>query len=181
MSNLKILVSLILVLIQLQCVGAPKEVSLRNTPNFTFNQSYKYKIISKGHSDYKRSQSFDSQKQVGSELSFDPQLQTIKSGSVKEFSLQEIDSIIEYTDIKQGRQWAKGMGYGALGGVAIGSVILGLALSADNSECEDRGECAGLSAIAGTMGFIGSTILGTLIGLGVGLALPKKVKRVYVP
>lgn len=162
---------------QLGCGAQKPVVKLSDTPQFTFNQNYKYRIYSQKDP--------LSGKYSGSHLRFSYPEQSLfvqkASLDYQTIPLSQVEKFIEYTDQKQGKQWKKGLGIGLLSGAAVGGILLGGALADDGSGCEDVSECDGLAAIAGIAAFISTTVLGGVTGLLVGILTPKKKQIIYVP
>ena len=95
-------------------------------------------------------------------------IDTQESQYVASFASWEIQEIKVFKKMKRKTHALKGFAIGSGVGV-IGAVTVGLI--AANSGCsgaEDRGECEGLSAIAGSLFGLGVFILSSLLGLGIG-------------
>lgn len=156
--------SLVLVFqLSVGCAGIHKTVQSSSLPQI-FNApdpETKYQIVAKNgwRSDFFK----------GHQIQFSD-IQTKLPNNTQLYN-QQIDSVIEKR--KSGRNTLKGLGIGSGVGVVIGAIILGAALSSDNSSCEDKGECAGIAAFGGIVGFGVSTALGSLLGLGIGALSPK--------
>lgn len=91
-------------------------------------------------------------------------------------------SDLQEADRRYGNNVLKGTGIGALSGLALGAAVGVPAMAgAGCDDSEDIGDCKALGAIVG-VGMLGvGTAVGSLIGLGIGLAIPKKETFHIVP
>lgn len=181
MRKISLFLVFIFLFVQISCAQNKNisRVSLQNQNYyFSLNSEYKYKVDPKG----KMALGYEKTGKTyqGSELIYQyPYLYTQDRKTV--YDIRQVERVIETTDHTIGRQTGRGTLIGLGAGALVGSVLLMLAFTDDGSGCEDPGECRGLSALAGMVGFAGSLGLGAGIGALVGALTKKKEKKIYVP
>lgn len=91
-------------------------------------------------------------------------------------SVHRIQDIKQITVVgrKKGSYALPGLGIGALAGGLVGG--LGVGLSGDCSNAGDVGDCKGMHTLGTILISAGGAVIGGLIGLGVGSAIPKRPK-----
>lgn len=135
----------------------------------SFDSNSKYQFVA--------SNGFKTDSLSGQQLRFDDDKNAVIFPDQKVFQYDQIQFVIEKK--KNGRNTLKGLGMGAVGGLVVGSVILGIGLADDGSGCADRGECDALSGFAGIVGFGVSLAMGALLGLGIGALTPRYQTTTY--
>lgn len=94
---------------------------------------------------------------------------------VMAYPAHNVERISSRSDERVGSHWLSGLGIGAAAGLAVGAGFGAWGLSHGGHDDDGVGKAIALSS------FIGGPIVGGLIGMGIGFAIPKKAKVSITP
>ncbi len=150
-------------------LASKKEIKAVSVSEMRFDPQIKYIVRLKNSSTDLKSKGED-MRIVGDTL-----VLATQKGVIKRVPLSDVNYLVK----SEGTYGGRGLGFGALGGLALGTAF-GLPILL--SDCPPKtDDCRMYHRVSGVIAMAGGTILGAAIGSAIGLATPKGQKYRIAP